>query len=55
MVLSNEVQNIDFGQESAKVQKVKVGGQKNICRSAQFEPMHPGSEELPDTFFNLQL
>ena len=29
--LSNELLNIDFGQEAAKISEVKVGGQKNIC------------------------
>ena len=28
MDLSNEVLNIDFGQEASKIQEVKVGGQK---------------------------
>ena len=28
MDLSNEVLNIDFGQETAKISDVKVGGQK---------------------------
>ena len=37
MDLSNEVLHIDFGQEAAKVQQVKIGGQKDICPSALFK------------------
>ena len=55
MDLSNVVLKINFGKEAAKIQEFKVGGQKNICRSAQFKPMHPGLAELADIFFNLQL
>ena len=55
MDLSNEVLKVDFGQEAAKIQEVKVGGQKKIYRSAWSEPMHPGLAELADIFFNLQL
>ena len=45
--------NIDFGQEAAKISEVKVGGQKNVFRSARFELMHPGSAKSADIFFDL--
>ena len=49
--LLNEVLNIDFGQEAAKISQVKVGGKKDICRTAQLEPECPGSTEMADIFF----
>ena len=45
MDLFNEVLNIDFGQDAAKISEVEVGGKKNICRSANFEPIRPGLAE----------
>ena len=53
--LLKEVLIIDFGQGAAKISEVKVGGQKNICRAAGFEPMRVGSAALADIFFVLQL
>ena len=55
MDLLNEVLNIDFSQGAAKISEVKVGGQKNICRAAGFEPMRSRSAALADIFFFLQL
>ena len=51
--LSNEVLNIDFGQGAAKISEVKIGGQKNVCRSPRLEPERPGLAELADIFFKL--
>ena len=53
--ISNDVLNIDIGQEDAKVLEVKVGSRKKICRLAQFEPLHPWSAELADIFLKLQI
>ena len=53
--LSNEVLNIDFGQGTAKISEVKVGGKKNICLSAWLKPERPGSAELADISPKLQL
>ena len=41
------------GLQSYHKSKLEFG--KNICRSARFEPMHPGSAELADIFSELQL
>ena len=38
-----------------RYQRSKLEVKRNICQSAQFEPMHLGSAELADIFFNLQL
>ena len=52
MDLSNEILNINFGQGTAKILEVKVGGSKKISfDSALFELMRPGSAKLVDVFF----
>jgi len=38
-----------------RYQRSKLGFEKNVCRSARFEPMSPGSAELADILFELQL
>ena len=47
--------NINFGERLQRYQMSKLEGKRNICRSAQFEPMRAGSTELVDIFSNLQL
>ena len=38
-----------------RYQRAKLEFKKNICRSAWFKPMRPGSAELPDIFSELQI
>ena len=52
MDLLNEVLKIDFDQEAAKISvKVKVGGKKNICRSAGLNPKRPELAEYLGRYF----
>ena len=55
MDLSNEVLNIDFGEEDAKVQEVKVGGQKKYLPISPVRTHAPGVSRVADIFSELQL
>ena len=52
MDLSNEVPNIDFGQEAAKILQVKVGGKKDISPPSSAVRTHlPGVSRVGRYFF----
>ena len=51
MDLSNEVLNIDFGQEAAKIQEVKVGGQKKYLPIGPVRTHRPGVSRVGRYFF----
>ena len=49
--LSNEVLNIDFGQEAAKISEVKVGGQKKYLPSGRVRTRARGVGRVGRYFF----
>ena len=51
MDLSNEKLNIDFGQETAKIKEVKVGGQKKYLPISPVRTHVPGDSRVGRYFF----
>ena len=51
MDLSNEVLNIDFGQEAAKIQEVKIGGKKKYLPISPARTQAPGVGRVGRYFF----
>ena len=51
MDLSNEVLNIDFGQETTKIQEVKVGGKKKYLPISLVRTHAPGAGRVSRYFF----
>ena len=47
--LSKEVLWVSVGQRAAELPAIKVGGQKEFCRVARFEPASPAPHTGPES------